>query len=215
MKKGFTLIELLVTISIIALLAALLFPVFSSVRAKARQTTCVSNLKQIGLGIALYAQDDDQKFPLGVDPVDKYTGAWTGTPYQNEATALPLLPSLLAPYITSKAVWQCPSDTGFDTLDPLLGLTPLAAHPTDFDAYGTSYFYRTELGFKEKTLAGLSGIDFEGKQYGAADINVLNDSDGAWHGDEDAKRYNTLLADGHVKTVDEAAFARTELIQLQ
>lgn len=215
MKKGFTLIELLITISIIAILAALLFPVFGSVRARARQTTCVSNLKQIGLGMALYAQDSDQKFPLGVDPVDKYTGAWMGTPYQEEAKELPLLPALLAPYITSKAVWRCPSDTGFDALDPLLGITPLAAHPTAFDAYGMSYFYRTELGFKEKTLSGLSGIDFMGQQYGAADIGVLNDSDGTWHGQEDAKRYNTLMGDGHVKSLDEAVFARTALIQLQ
>lgn len=217
MRKGFTLIELLVVIGVIAVLAALLFPVFSSVRAKARQTTCVSNLKQIGIGIALYAQDSDQKFALGVDPVDKFTGAWIGTPFQTEATQLPLLPDVLQPYISSKEVWHCPSDTGFDTLDPTLGLTPLTARPTSFDAYGMSYFYRTELAFKEETLAGLSGVDFTGKQYGASEINVLCDCDGTWHGgsDYDEKRYNVLMGDGHVKNLTVGAFQGMELIQLQ
>lgn len=217
MKKGFTLIELLVAISIIAVLAALLFPVFSTVRAKARQTTCLSNLKQIGIGIALYAQDSDQKFVLGVDPIDKFTNAWMGTPYQTEATQLPLLPAVLQPYISSKEVWRCPSDTGFDTLDPTLGLTPLTAKPTSFDAYGMSYFYRTELAFREKTLAGLSGVDFTGRQYGVSEINVLGDGDGTWHGgsDDSEKRYNMLMGDGHVKNVTVDAFQAMQLIQVQ
>src|ERR1700737_3356523 len=66
MKKhhiGFTLIELLVVIAIIAILAAILFPVFAQARAKARQATCLSNLKQIGTGLVMYAQDHDQTLP--------------------------------------------------------------------------------------------------------------------------------------------------------
>ncbi|MFW5868483.1 MAG: prepilin-type N-terminal cleavage/methylation domain-containing protein, partial [Armatimonadota bacterium] len=60
MRKGFTLIELLVVIAIIAILAAILFPVFARAREKARQTSCLSNVKQLGLSLNMYAQDYDE-----------------------------------------------------------------------------------------------------------------------------------------------------------
>src|SRR5437870_10743090 len=84
-RKGFTLIELLVVIAIIAILAAILFPVFAQAREKARQATCLSNLKQMGLAEMMYAQDYDERYsnthlnavPLtfGLPP----GGCWSGT----------------------------------------------------------------------------------------------------------------------------------------
>ena len=64
MKRGFTLIELLVVIAIIAILAAILFPVFARAREKARQTSCLSNMKQLGLAVMMYAQDFDERLPM-------------------------------------------------------------------------------------------------------------------------------------------------------
>ncbi|HEY3332533.1 MAG TPA: DUF1559 domain-containing protein [Capsulimonadaceae bacterium] len=66
-NSGFTLIELLVVIAIIAILAAILFPVFATAREKARQTTCASNLKQLGLGFTQYIQDYDETYPIATD----------------------------------------------------------------------------------------------------------------------------------------------------
>jgi len=65
MRRGFTLIELLVVIAIIAILAAILFPVFARAREKARQTSCLSNVKQLALAATMYAQDYDDKLPFG------------------------------------------------------------------------------------------------------------------------------------------------------
>jgi len=68
--EGFTLIELLVVIAIIAILAAILFPVFAQAREKARSSSCLSNQKQIGLAFSMYAQDYDETFPLGYDTIN-------------------------------------------------------------------------------------------------------------------------------------------------
>jgi len=95
-RSGFTLIELLVVIAIIAILAAILFPVFQKVRENARRTACLSNLKQIGLGIVQYNQDYDEKEPPGANIYGSGTG-WAAQVY---------------PYLKSIAVYQCPDDSG-------------------------------------------------------------------------------------------------------
>src|SRR6186997_1566649 len=69
-RRGFTLIELLVVIAIIAILAAILFPVFAQAREKARQAACMSNTKQIGIALMMYTQDFDELLPMG---------GWSGT----------------------------------------------------------------------------------------------------------------------------------------
>ncbi len=93
-EAGFTLIELLVVIAIIALLAAILFPVFAQAREKARQTTCASNMRQMGLAVLMYAQDYDECLPL----------AATTTP-----TGFLNWHHLVDPYVKNKQIWVCPS----------------------------------------------------------------------------------------------------------
>ncbi len=91
MKRGFTLIELLVVIAIIAILAAILFPVFATAREKARQTSCASNEKQLGLAIIQYNQDYDECYPA----MDINSQGWATPVY---------------PYVKATAVYQCPDD---------------------------------------------------------------------------------------------------------
>lgn len=92
--KGFTLIELLVVIAIIAILAAILFPVFAKAREKARQASCQSNLKQLGLGFVQYIQDYDEKTPVGADA---HGDGWAGEIYS---------------YVKSTGIYSCPDDSG-------------------------------------------------------------------------------------------------------
>ena len=97
-RKGFTLIELLVVIAIIAILAAILFPVFAKAREKARQTSCLSNLKQIALGNQMYAQDYDERWLLLRQGGDTATIFWY---------------DLLQPYVKNRQLFICPSSEPF------------------------------------------------------------------------------------------------------
>lgn len=103
MKRGygFTLIELLVVIAIIAILAAILFPVFATAREKARQSSCENNEKQIGLALIQYTQDYDDAYPIYYYNTQVTPNAWV--PKANYE------PTALYPYLKSTAVWMCPS----------------------------------------------------------------------------------------------------------
>lgn len=102
MRKGFTLIELLVVIAIIAILAAILFPVFARAREKARQSNCLSNFKQIGLAHLMYAQDYDERFT-------KFQGYWSSDNWDGAAGVYWY--DRLAPYIKNTQIFACPSES--------------------------------------------------------------------------------------------------------
>ena len=92
-SKGFTLIELLVVVAIISILASILFPVFARARENARRASCVSNLKQIGLGVMMYVQDYDERYPMCYDNAPN-AGNWK---------------NFTEPYVKSTQVFLCPS----------------------------------------------------------------------------------------------------------
>ncbi len=118
-KKGFTLIELLVVIAIIAILAAILFPVFARARENARRSSCSSNIKQIGLGFQQYIQDYDEKYPLI---------AGNSLPAQGWAIQM-------QPYLKSSQIFQCPSES----------TAPTAAQITAGTANYSDYWYNSRL----------------------------------------------------------------------
>jgi len=103
-KKGFTLIELLVVIAIIAILAAILFPVFAQAREKARQTTCLNNIKQIGLATIMYTEDWDEKFPVMPNWIPD-----TAIGYLSEGHSGAVK---VSPYVKNKKIFECPSYSG-------------------------------------------------------------------------------------------------------
>jgi prepilin-type N-terminal cleavage/methylation domain-containing protein/prepilin-type processing-associated H-X9-DG protein len=212
-RRGFTLIELLVVIAIIAILAAILFPVFAQAREKARQTTCLSNLKQIGTASMMYAQDYEERLP-GTE-----LGEGDGEYFWIE---------MLAPYTKSRDLFNCPS-APVETLYQPNGVSveftanyamndihdaagrgigaafqPLAAitYPSDTlymvdgwpaatEAAAGSYEERHEIGWVPTALGGGGG---EHHRRDAA-VNPYDDGSPRHTG-----AMNFLACDGHAKT---------------
>ena len=107
-KKGFTLIELLVVIAIIAILAAILFPVFAQAREKARQASCLSNLKQIGTAIQLYTDDYDETFPTSYNDYDGFY-PWNTRNSGSYDIIRSVINALNVSYVKNFNMWCCPS----------------------------------------------------------------------------------------------------------
>jgi len=160
-RKGFTLIELLVVIAIIAILAAILFPVFAQAREKARSISCTSNLKQLATAFGMYVQDYDEKF-TGWSPTDgPILQSGCRGPYKTR-----WFHHLWQPYIKNWSVCICPStkwengkNCGFWPDDPEIKL------------HGTSYAFSCRIGClcKDTTLASIKRPS-----------EMLMLSDGAW-----------------------------------
>jgi prepilin-type N-terminal cleavage/methylation domain-containing protein/prepilin-type processing-associated H-X9-DG protein len=138
-NRGFTLIELLVVIAIIAILAAILFPVFARARENARRASCQSNLKQIALGVFQYTQDYDEKYPKVI------VNGGSGSP-PSGTTSTPTNPygwaDALQPYLKSTQIFQCPSETGA----PTAAISGNFSGQTDPTATQyTDYWYNSQL----------------------------------------------------------------------
>ena len=221
-KRGFTLVELLTVIAIIAILASLLFPVFARAKAAAKKTQCISNLRQIGDSISLYMSDYDGIFPHALDASDKYDSQiWSQFPdYQAQIPTMPFLQDVLQPYLKSKELFHCPSDTGTTTLDSHFP-DSFVSSPSMFQTYGSSYFFRTEISFR-----AFSDSSFQLP----SDTNVLFDAAGHWHGDgrglradDDTDtvvdllrgyRYDCLFGDMHVKSLTYAQLQQAWVTKL-
>jgi prepilin-type N-terminal cleavage/methylation domain-containing protein/prepilin-type processing-associated H-X9-DG protein len=184
---GFTLIELLVVVAIVAILAAILFPVFARAREKARQTKCLTNLRQIVTAELMYADDYDEVLPLAIS-ISPTWQIWT---YND----------LLGPYTKNGDIFKCPSD-GVGAVDlTSLGLGRFSYGPnTKWVANNTRFVHGIlAMGYPS---ASLGDIEYP------AEMPSLADAEGALYPDfistvEAARRHNggcnVSYVDGHAK----------------
>lgn len=186
-SSGFTLIETLTVFALIAVLTAMLFPVFAQVREKARQSVCASNLRQIGVAVAMYRSDYDDYFPYATSNWTKmnlvYHDEEPWFPFLKE---VPVLQDVLLPYVQSRSIFRCPSDTGTNT-NPVVS-------PSRFEVLGLSYTFKESIGAE-----GLR----ESNMDDPSRTRYMYDDNWDWHSYKNASYWdlkgNVLCVDGHVK----------------
>ncbi len=197
-RRGFTLIELLVVIAIIAILAAILFPVFARAREKARQASCQSNLKQIAIAAQMYSQDYDERFvPMSM-----------GTPAGTAYTA-----SLLQPYIKNLQIFECPSYSSAGPKNCTCGSLELPRYLSYGFNCGSTAGGRMPNWYGPMG-AKLSAIESPAETLFAGDSTCVNIGPGSKYPAEGTAcpswdpRHNEMVnlayVDGHVKSVKDA-----------
>ena len=199
-QKGFTLVELLVVIAIIAILAAILFPVFARARENARRASCQSNLKQIGLGVLQYTQDYDEKYPL----FHNNFGAYGSAGRRNWA-------QMIYPYVKSQQVFMCPSNpVNSQTLDESgNGIAIPASYAANPRVLTVSFATPVSLAFLESSSQKVMLGEYANPYPGLGWPNWTNTarwsemSDGGFKGHLGTG--NFLFADGHVKALKPVA----------
>lgn len=193
-QRGFTLIELLVVIAIIAILAAILFPVFAKAREKAREISCASNLRQLGLGVMQYIQDNDELFPINTNSNAGATQA-TGASYM----------WAIYPYVKSFGVYRCPDDSSQygssyvvnnNVGGPLAALTSPAVTTMMLEGcrYGLGSTPPADMNMNEATYHGLN-------PFGPDDYTVFAGYRRSVFRHLDNDRMNIVFSDGHVKNI--------------
>src|SRR5258708_537306 len=222
-RPGFTLIELLVVIAIIAILAAILFPVFAQARESARMSSCLSNLKQIGLGTMMYLQDYDERYPnckawgrmwTDADPSPDWLGE-PGTIAPNiDYNKMRYLHVLVDPYIKNKDIWFCPTigkeggrDFGF--WGDHIPLKSNGATQDPAEANGTTYLWAHTTAACTLSNPIVWGVTTSARNYAATPAPAVAPlvHDIPYHGGDSGIRsktfhkggINVTYADGHAK----------------
>jgi prepilin-type N-terminal cleavage/methylation domain-containing protein/prepilin-type processing-associated H-X9-DG protein len=208
-RLGFTLIELLVVIAIIAILAAILFPVFARAREKARQTACTSNLKQLSLGVLMYVQDYDEMFP------PNYSYAIPGV-------ELRWWEDLIQPYVKNWQLTICPSSTiytytycrppeGPNPLQFTYGANAMSAGPpgSGTGGYGGGGVIRNGVGTPQAAVVAPSECIMLCETIGQRELTRAErvdcwDADNGYIRKDHNEMANWAFCDGHVKTLRES-----------
>jgi prepilin-type N-terminal cleavage/methylation domain-containing protein/prepilin-type processing-associated H-X9-DG protein len=205
-RQGFTLIELLVVIAIIAILAAILFPVFGRARENARRAACSSNLKQIGLGLIQYAQDHDERMPLW--PKDSAGGNVKNAENFMDPTAANFKRNpyyAMLPYLKSTQVFACPSATPSTTATAPTALSDVSYLPsgTALEIHIARHPAPAELIFIQEHMTRYSTLEMRPEYVVSGGVKfrqwAYTPASGPQYSNTHFEGGNLLYVDGHVK----------------